>query len=306
MTDINETKLRQIDFSLLLIFQEVYRSRRLTSAAEKMRLSQPAVSHALGRLRQIIGAPLFVRRPDGLKPTARADELAPRVDAIIRLTDETLQGPEPFVPATSRRLFRISANDFVGSLLTEPLISLFTLEAPSARLALSFAGGPTQAFRKLRESDLDLAIGRFPDLPDDCLATRLFEDTYQVVARAGHPRLAGGLNLEIYLDLRHLIVSFAGDLVGTIDEYLTRQGLARKVVASSPMFLSAFAAVAKSDLVVTAPSRLAKRFAANFGLQTWELPFTPDTVLMDVVRAQHSTSDHAIDWLLTNMIALLQ
>ncbi|HKD24829.1 MAG TPA: hypothetical protein VKC66_02770, partial [Xanthobacteraceae bacterium] len=107
------------------------------------------------------------------------------------------------------------------------------------------------------------------------------------VARADHPQLRHGLQFDTYLALGHLIVSFAGDLVGTIDEYLTRKGLSRRVVASSPMFLAAFAAAAKCDLVVTAPRRLVERYATNFGLQVFELPFTPETFFMDIVRSQY-------------------
>jgi DNA-binding transcriptional LysR family regulator len=305
MNDIYEMKLRRLDFSLLLIFQEVYRSRRSIAAAKRLGLSQPAVSHSLGRLRQILEDPLFVRGPNGLRPTSRAVELAPKVDAILGLAGEAVNRPAKFDPFASRRVFRVSANDFVGTLLTEPLISLFARTAPSAGLALSFAGGPGLAFKKLRENDLDLAIGRFPEVPDDCMTARLFEETYLAVARAGHPRLRKGLELDTYLAVGHLIVSFAGDLVGTIDEHLARKGLSRRVVASSPMFLTAFAAAAKSDLLVTAPKRLVERFAANFGLQVFELPFAPDTFFMDVIRSQYSISDPALDWLVENMISLL-
>jgi DNA-binding transcriptional LysR family regulator len=306
MSDIDDTKLRQLDFSLLLIFQEVYRSRRSTSAAERLGLSQPAISHALGRLRQITGDPLFVRRPAGLQPTAHAIELAPKVDAILGLAGAVLHGQAKFDPMATSRLFRVSVNDFVGSLLTEPLISLFASRAPAARLALSFAGGPGQAFKKLRENDLDLAIGRFAAVPDDCIATRLFEESYMVVARTGHPRLRRGLTLDTYLAAGHLIVSFAGDLLGSIDEYLARKQLSRHVVASSPMFLSAFAAAAGSDLLVTAPKRLVERFAANFTLQVRQLPFEPDTFLLDAVRSRYSLSDPAIDWLLESIVAVLR
>ena len=306
MSDIHEMKLRQLDFSLLVIFQELYRSRRSTAAANRLRLSQPAISHALRRLRGILQDPLFVRRPNGLWPTSRAVELAPKVDAILGLAGVLVSRPTKFDPLASRRLFRVSANDFVGTLLAEPLISLFARAAPSAGLALSFAGGPGPAFKKLRENDLDLAIGRFPEIPDDCRTARLFEETYLVVARADHPQLRHGLQLDTYLALGHLIVSFAGDLVGTIDEYLTRKGLSRRVVASSPMFLAAFAAAAKCDLVVTAPRRLVERYATNFGLQVFELPFTPETFFMDIVRSQYSISDPAIDWLVENIIGLLR
>jgi DNA-binding transcriptional LysR family regulator len=306
MTDIHEMKLRQLDFSLLMIFQEIYRSRRSTAAARRLALSQPAISHALGRLRQILEDPLFVRRPGGLQPTSRADELAPKVDAILGLAAEVFDGPAKFDPLASRRLFRVSVNDFVGTLLAEPLISLFGRAAPSAGLALSFAGGPGLAFKKLRENDLDVAIGRFPEVPDDCRTARLFEETYLVVARARHPRLRPGLDLDTYLTSGHLIVSFAGDLVGTIDEHLARKGLSRRVVASSPMFLTAFAAAAKNDLLVTAPKRLAERYARNFGLHLFELPFAPEPFFMDIVRSQYSISDSAIDWLVGNIADLLR
>jgi DNA-binding transcriptional LysR family regulator len=239
MIDINDTKLRQLDFSLLLIFQEVYRSRRSIAAAERLGLSQPAVSHALGRLREILGDRLFVRHPSGLQPTPRAIELAPKVDAILGLAEEALNGPSTFDPLASRRLFRVSV------LLTEPLISLFARAAPSAGLSLSFAGGPALAFKKLRENDLDVAIGRFPEVPDDCRAARLFDESYLVVARPDHPQLRKGLDLDAYLALGHVIVSFAGDLVGTIDECLARKGVSRRVVASSPMFLTGFATAAR-------------------------------------------------------------
>jgi DNA-binding transcriptional LysR family regulator len=306
MGNIHEMKLRRLDFSLLVVFQEVYRSRRSTAAAQRLGLSQPAISHALGRLRQIFGDPLFVRGPNGLRPTSRATELAHTVDAILGLAREAVHGPAKFDPLASGRLFRLSVNDFVGTLLTEPLVSLFAQAAPSAGLSLSFAGGPDLAFKKLRENDLDLAIGRFPEVPDDCRTARLFEETYLAVARHGHPQLREGLELDIYLDLGHLIVSFAGDLVGTIDEYLARKGLSRRVVASSPMFLTAFAAAAKSNLLVTAPRRLVQRYAANFGLQVFELPFTPEAFFMDLVRSQYSMSDLAIDWLVENIIRLLR
>jgi len=296
MTDIDITKLRRLDFSVLLILQEVYRSRRSTAAAGRLGLSQPAVSHALSRLRHLLGDPLFLRKPAGLQPTARAIELAPKVDALLAQAADIVDGPREFDPARTRRHFRLSANDFAGSLITSPLLSAFANEAPKARVSLSFAGGPSQAFRKLREGDLDVAIGRFSSVPDDCLVERLFEETYQVVARSRHPALRNGLTLDVYLSLGHLIVSFAGDLVGTIDEILARDGRSRHVVASSPMFLSAFAAAAASDLIVTTPQRLAVRFARGFGLRVLELPLAAEPFPIDMVRARSSVSDPAVDW----------
>ncbi len=297
MGNINDAKLRRLDFGLLLVFQELYRRGRSTAAAERLRLSQPAISHALGRLRKLFGDPLFERHPDGMLPTARAVEMAPKVDALLALASETVNGSEGFDPANSQRIFKVSAADFAGSLLAAPLIATLARFAPGTRLSLSFAGAPAAAFQALRKGDVDVAIGRFLDPPADCIATQLFEEDYQVIARRGHPRVRNDLTLETYLALDHLIVSFAGDLVGTIDEDLARQGVSRRIAAASPMFLNAFAVVAATDLIATAPRRLVVRFGAAFKVAPFELPFQASRFAIDLIQTRRSLADPSVDWL---------
>jgi DNA-binding transcriptional LysR family regulator len=297
MPDISDTKLRKLDFGLLLIFQEVYRRGNSSAAADRLRLSQPAISQALKRLEELLEAPLFIGSPTGMRPTSRAIEIAPKVDALLELASETVMDRLRFESATTRRLFRVAATDFAGSLLAAPLVRRFALSAPAAKLSLAFAGVPSQVFQLLRSGNLDLAVGRFPDLPKDCVASRLFEEDYQVVARVGHPSLRDGLDLDTYLRCHHIIVSFAGDLDGTVDADLAPIGHTRHVVAAAPMFLSAFAAVAESDLIATAPRRLAARFAGVFDLAMYELPFAASLFHIDLIRARSSLKDPALDWL---------
>jgi DNA-binding transcriptional LysR family regulator len=296
MPGISDTKLRKLDFGLLLVFQEVYRRGNSSAAADRLRLSQPAISQALKRLEELLEEPLFIRSAAGMRPTSRAIEIAAKVDALLALASETVNGSE-FEPATTDRLFRVSAADFVASLLTAPLARRLAIYAPAARLSLGFAGEASRAFHLLRTGGLDLAVGRFPDLPKDCSALRLFEEDYQVVARAGHPLLCDGLSLDIYLQCRHVIVSFAGDLTGTIDGDLASLGHVRQVIVASPMFLSAFATVSTSDLIATAPRRLAAQFAEMFGLARYELPFHASRFHIDLIRARSSLNDRALDWL---------
>lgn len=304
MSDIDIAKLRRLDFSLLLIFREIIRQGRSAAAAERLGLSQPAISHALARLRDLTGDPLFLRRPNGLQPTPLALRLAPRIDALIQLAGEALGDHGAFVPAASDRLFRIATNDYAGSLLTAPLIADVAVQAPAARLSFRFAIGKS-AIKGLRDGDLDLAIGRFAGLPDGMTATRLFEDSYCVIARAGHAALQGGLDLPAYLALGHLLVSFTGGLTGTVDAGLKRLGLTRRIVAGSPMFLTALAAVAASDLIATVPARLARRFAPAFGLACFEPPLALDPLVIEMVRSRLSLGDPAVDWLATRIAAIL-
>ena len=297
MSRISDAKLRRLDLCLLIVFQEVYRRGSSSAAAARLHLTQPAISQAIKRLEELFGEPLFVRSPSGMRPTQRAREIAPKVDSLLELASEALSSPSRFDPASSERLFRVSANDFAASLLMAPLVRRLGLIAPKVRLSLGFAGGPAQAFHLLGTGGLDLAIGRFPELPRECVATQLFEEDYQVVARPEHPWIPQGLDLETYLRCQHVVVSFAGDLSGTIDADLARLGRVRQVVVASPMFLSAFAAVAASDLIATAPRRLVARFACAFGLAAYELPLAASRFRIDLIRARSSLKDRELDWL---------
>src|SRR5579862_2941013 len=183
MADISDTKLRRLDFALLMTFQEVYRSGKLASAARRLCLSQPAISQSIRRLQEIVGETLFVRRRDGMRPTPHAVAIAPKVDQLLALSVDALLAPLSFDPAQSTRPFRISANDFAGTLLAAPLIAYVGREAPKARLSIGFAGGPAQAFAALQRGELDVALGRFGNLPQDIISQRVFAEDYQVVAR---------------------------------------------------------------------------------------------------------------------------
>jgi DNA-binding transcriptional LysR family regulator len=305
MSNISDTKLRRVDLGLLLVFQELFRRRRATAAAQRLGLTQPAISHALGRLRALTGDPLFIRRPEGMVPTAHAAALAPRIDAILALAGEAFDEAGAFQPSDSQRLFRISANDFAGTLLAAPLIERVAAAAPLIRLSISFAGGPAAAYRALRNGDLDVALGRFLDVPDDCQATRLFEEDYLVVARSGHPKLQGGLDLQAYVELGHLVVSFAGDLSGSIDQDLAAQGVSRRVCAALPLFLGAFAAVAGSDYIATAPRRLARQFSPQFGLTAFEPPVPLPPFSLDLLQSKSSVGDAGTTWLIEQIRAVL-
>lgn len=294
--DIDKKNIRRLDFSLLLVFDELVRHERTTVVADRLGLSQSAVSHALARLRELFGDPLFTRRPDGLTPTRRALELAPKVRALLYMTQEVVSPPSVFDPANSDRQFRLAANDLGSTVFGEPLLTRLMAEAPAARLSTRFAVGAT-ALEALRRDEVDVAIGRFGRVSDEFEVHTLLMERFAVVARQQHPALAEALTLDDYTALDHVLVSFTGGLSGMADEALARQGLQRQVKASVPMFLTALAAVAASDLVATVPYQLAKRFAPQFGLRLLEPPLEIDRFPIYLMRHASTRADAGLDWL---------
>jgi len=294
--DIDHTNIRRLDFSLLLIFDEILRRERTTAVAERLGLSQSAISHALARLRDIFGDPLFLRRSDGLTPTRRALELAPKIRHLIRLTQDAISGAPGFDPATSRRVFRLAANDLAATLLGAPLLQRLQAEAPGCRLTTRFAVG-AEALDALRKDEIDLAIGRFYEKPDAFGSSLLLQESFVVVARRDHPAIGASLDLETYVGLDHVLVSFSGKLTGVVDRALAARGLQRRVRVSMPMYLAAFAAVSSSDLIATVPARLASRFAADFRLRVFAPPLAVEGFPVSLAWHDPARPDPGLDWL---------
>jgi DNA-binding transcriptional LysR family regulator len=296
MSDIRHTQLRRLDMTLLLVFREIVRTGKASEAARRLGLTQSAISHALNRLRDLFSDPLFVRRPHGLEPTARALALAPQIDSILMLSEQAIASDRPFEPAKEQRALRIGAADDTLSLIAPPLIRRVKKAAPSVQLNFRLAARPDMQ-DKLASGDLDLGVGFMPRLHGAVEAKPVFRETYLVVARRGHPKLAEPLTLGKYLDLEHLLVSFGGDARGIVDQVLEQKGKSRLIGAVMPMFLPAVAAIAETDLVATLPSRVAQRFAPRFKLATAPPPLAIRSYQVSIAWRRVAASDHAVQWL---------
>ena len=177
MSDINQIDLRLVDTTILLVFLGAMRHRKATTVAAEMGLTQPAVSHALKRLRRLYDDPLFLRRAHGLEPTAFAFELEPKVRRILRLISETLDGPEPFQPGSANFDLRIGAFDYESSGLIPDLIADLQRTAPKVNVH-TFPLDNQDALEALVQGQIDLSVGYFdfpteremnrPDFAGDC------------------------------------------------------------------------------------------------------------------------------------------
>jgi DNA-binding transcriptional LysR family regulator len=295
MPDIDVERIRRLDGSLLLVLRELMRHRRTTVAAERLGMSQSAVSHALKRLRLVFDDPLFTRRPHGMEPTARAIELAPKVDALLAAMADAVGVDDGFEPATAVRELRIGAPDHVSTLIAAPLVSHLVESAPTVRLSCAQHLGDV-ALEAVRRGDIDLALGRFARRPSgDLVVEALYEDRYCLVARRDHPHLGRRLTTEAFSELGHVQVSVARGARRDEVDRLLGSIPPRRTIASVPRFGVAFTVVAATDAVALSPRRLVEAHGGALGLVAHELPF--DTEPMRVMAVRRERADAAVRWL---------
>lgn len=284
MSDFRLTKLRRLDLTTLLVFDQLMRLRKATLAAAELGLTPPGISHALKRLRDVFGDELFIRRPHGLEPTAFALAAAPRIQKAISELRDSLSEPETFDPSTSDKTLKMGAFDYELATLVPGMLGDFARKAPRLRMVFRTIGR-SDALQALSDGSLDVAVGYFWNAPDTMVVTPLYTETYAVVARSSEGLAARGLTLERYCALPHLLVSPAGDLHGVVDAALARLGRSRQVIASLPLFLPALAAVQATGALATMPKRLAQCFAGSFGLDVLPLPL--EVRSFDVAAVRH-------------------
>jgi DNA-binding transcriptional LysR family regulator len=298
MSDIDTNKLRRLDGGLLLVFRELLRTGRASLVAERLGLSQPAISHALSRLRDLFGDPLFVRRPHGFEPTRRAIALGPQVEALIALAGEALDPDAGFDPARTVRMFRMAAPEFVTALIGATLLNRLRSVAPGVTFGVGHADEEA-AFRSLRTGEIDLALGRFGAARPGYVVEPLFEDAYCCVARQGHPTVGGAIDAESWRTTGHV---FAWSRSETGEDSGEDDGGRVVAIASVPQWLTVLAMVAGTDGIATVPRRLAERHAGRLGLQVIDLPFTPNTIRVSVMR-RAGVKDDGVDWFLNEVRA---
>jgi DNA-binding transcriptional LysR family regulator len=297
MSDINANDIRRLDGGLLLVFRELSRRGRTTAAAAHLGLSQSAVSHALARLRELFGDPLFLRRPHGLEPTPRALELAPRIEALIELMDAAMRLDTAFDPARSERWYRVAATEYAGEALAVRLASRMRAAAPRCGFVLQFMRGYV-GLDALRSGRVDLMLGRVDETPAGMVSEPLFEDRYCVVARRGHPSIDGDIDIGRWRRTGHVFVSShsaSDDIVGpTVGEDPMPNPSDVATVAIVPRWEVALSIVSASDAIATGPRRLAEHQAARLRLQVLEPPLVAPGWTVSMVR--RDGADSALDW----------
>jgi DNA-binding transcriptional LysR family regulator len=313
MAEFDNSKIRRLDGGLLLIFRELLAYRRASEVSQRLGLSQSAISHALARLREILGDPLFIRRSHGFEPTKRALELGPRVEALIDMIGATVSRDGRFDPSQSRRRFGIACSDHITTLIADRLVESFRKNAPRANFTARHVI-LDRALAAVRRGEVDISIGIFDAIPRDLKSERLLEDDYCVLARKGHPKVKGKVDVVTYSTIGHV---FIGNPEGALSDEApwdreaidaTYGSMASPETVRTHGYVSqwdtAMLMVGDTDVLIDCPRSLAKKYAKRLGLQILDPPHKPFRFAVDLVR--RATEDPGVDWLIEQVKAAVR
>jgi len=260
-------KLGDIDLNLLLVFDRLMHEGRVSRVAESLGMSQPAVSHALRRLRNVLDDELFLRSPRGMAPTPYAQQLAVPLAQALATLQEALNVRARFDPATSQRCFSLAMTD-VGEIYFLPvLMDHLSRVAPGVTLRVVAVADPGLS-EDMAAGRVDLALGALPRLRAGFFRQTLFRQRYVALMRAQHPLTRHAvISATRYRRATHVRVVSAGTGHGVVEDALDRLGLSREVALTVPHYVALGQVLAHADLIATVPERFAERVCSPFQLQ---------------------------------------
>lgn len=292
--------LRNIDLNLLVVFEAIHRTRNTTRAAEQLHLTQPAVSNALRRLREVFDDVLFVKTAEGMQPTPRADAIATLLDEGFASLRLAIQAGQAFDPKTSSRAFHLYVSDIGQAVFIPPLIARLSKAAPGVRLVtINVPIDTAQQMMKLGQ--IDLAMGMFSGLHNDFIQQRLFPETYAVLVRRKHPRIGTKISVEQFFAADHLIYSPTVGSHARFESELSaisaKGGHSRKVALQLAHSAAIDRIVASTDLIACVPSRIASAMAISKSVRALALPFEVLTLEISQFWHKRSHRDEGHQWL---------
>ncbi|HBK45244.1 MAG TPA: LysR family transcriptional regulator [Xanthomonadaceae bacterium] len=262
---------KKLDLNLLVTLEALLAERNVTRAAERLHLSQPAVSAQLNRLRDLFGDPLLIPVRRGMTPTAKALELLDPLRHALDQVRATLAGHRHFDPATARLTVAIACTDYLQATVAQPLAVALRERAPGVRIALRHLD-PPRLEAQMASGEVDLALMTPEHGPAGLRSRHLFDERYVLIGRRRHPGLRRGLSVEQFARLDQVIVSLrGGDFATPVDDGLAALGYTRNVALSAASFLFVPGIVAHSDFVALVPERLAR--GRSEALEVVECPF---------------------------------
>jgi DNA-binding transcriptional LysR family regulator len=289
---MRQVHLRNVDLNLIVLLHALLEERHITRAAKRSFLSQPAMSRALERLREMFGDPLLVRSGRAYERTVRGERVLRELEALMpRL--EAIVGGTDFDPAQSRERFRVALTDNACMILLPSLVA--RIRRAAAHVKLEISPWRTQAYEEVAAGRIDLALSA-EEAPPALESEVLFNLDFVCLVGSAQRIRSRRITLKQYLELPHALVETLGNQQTLVDRPLAQLGVKRTVALSLPFFVPAMFAIAQTDLVLTVPRRLAKVTAAMAGVRVVEPPREIKSFPYFMVWHSRLTSGQAHAW----------
>ena len=310
------TSMQKFDLNLFRLLEVLYEEQSLSRAAERLFVTPSAVSHALRRLRRVLGDELFVRGPRGMMPTPRAHEVARQLRILLPQLNEVIS-PLDFDPALTERVFAIACVPYLSSMLVPTIAADFASAAPRARLDIK--GLYSNIVDDLDGGLLDVALGNFRRTPPRLVIEEILRDAYVWVMRCANPLtrrkltlhgLAQAPQIDLLIDvtatnpidsydvrqgLERLVIQ---DSMGATEEAFAAAGLRRQVQFHAPDSISAMTIVARTDAACLIPQSIARMFAGPMDLVLLDPPYPSSPLVIQMLYHAKHGQRPAVHWLL--------
>ncbi|SMG56228.1 LysR family transcriptional regulator [Paraburkholderia susongensis] len=302
---MKHVNMASVDLNLLKTFLAIWELRSLTAAADRLHLSQPAVSHALRRLREIFDDPLFVRTSIEMVPTEAAARLHGPIDHALGVIHDALQQHSNFDPSAATRTFYLSMSDVAEQYVLPVLMEKLTCLAPHVRIEIRQMP-IADLGAAMRGGEVDIGFGYLPGLSDECVSSMLMEDEFVCMLREEHP--FGGNELTV-ADLNALQYIYAEtDATGhnLAEAALRRAGVRRNVTLKLPHFTAAPHVVLRTDLALIIPRTVAQAMNRNRTFKLMPLPIEMPSIDVGVYTHKRFASDPGIAWISSLLCGLIE
>ncbi len=288
--------LRRIDLNLLTVFDVLIEEQNVTRSADRLAMSQPAVSHALGRLRRQLDDPILIKSAGGMKASPRALQIHAELHDALKQIEKAISPQPSFDPGRSKRKFDIATTDYVESLLLPRLLSHIEEHAPGIELNIHHLAS-TLPLDAIEKGKIDIATSWSASTPKRFRSKRLLQDGFLCAVARDHPVTRQELTMEKYLTLDQLVVAPARARDEVSKTLFAGTERRPRVIANMPHFLAALHAASESGVVVTGPALLLNKFQHAFNLHLIKPPFELEPTRIDLVWHEFKHTDPGLAWL---------
>ncbi len=287
--------MRSQDMNLIFVFNAIMTERSITRASDRLGMTQPAVSNIVSRMRTVWNDPVFVKKGRAIEPTAFAISLWEQVRSPLSDLSEAMNVQE-FHPATSRRKFKIAIRDVVADIAWLEVSRRLAESAPGIDLyAVPYT--IENAFDQLREASVDLAIGMLSGHDRSIRSHWLFDSEHVLVMRQDHPLAGRPIQINEFVEAKHLMVSFSGNSSGVVDQVLGQHGYARRIGLTVNHFAIVPELLRNSDMIATVPRLATGGFGYSDGIWQTSLPIQVDPNSIFVIWHTRHDRDPGLTWM---------